>query len=158
MKQNNFQRKYAKFGFTKQGVVLFTSSSDINNFTDLPDKFENEYFYTYILNLYKKIYLKKLEVEFKKTSNLKKTRKKFIEFTRNIWILDVTEDEVGSKINYILGKTFELDRLYIEIKTKYDVLYKESNIEKNSKVMFAVVVILVISLIFNVLNYIELIK
>ena len=150
--------KYAKFGFTKQGVVLFTSSSDINNFTDLPDKFENEYFYTYILNLYKKIYLKKLEVEFKKTSNLKKTRKKFIEFTRNIWILDVTEDDVGSKINYILGKTFELDRLYSEIKTKYDVLYKESNIEKNSKVMFAVVVILVISLIFNVLNYIELIK
>ena len=150
--------KYAKFGFTKQGVVLFTSSSDINNFTDLPDKFENEYFYTYILNLYKKIYLKKLEVEFKKTSNLKKTRKNFIEFTRNIWILDVTEDDVGSKINYILGKTFELDRLYSEIKTKYDVLYKESNIEKNSKVMFVVVAILVISLIFNVLNYIELIK
>ena len=48
--------KYARFGFSKQGVVLFTSSSDINNFTDLPDKFENEYFYTYILNLYKKIY------------------------------------------------------------------------------------------------------
>ena len=89
---------------------------------------------------------------------MKKTIKKFIEFTRNIWILDVTEDDVGSKINYILGKTFELDRLYSEIKTKYDVLYKESNIEKNSKVMFAVVVILVISLIFNVLNYIELIK
>ena len=150
--------KYARFGFSKQGVVLFTSSSDINNFTDLPDKFENEYFYTYILNLYKKIYLKKLEVEFKKASNLKKARKKFIEFTRNIWILDVTENEVGSKINYILGKNFELDRLYSEIKIKYDVLYKESNIEKNSRIMLAVAVILVISLIFNVLNYIEIIK
>mgnify|MGYP000233628978 CR=1 FL=1 len=40
------------------------------------------------------------------------------------------KDDVGSKINYILGKTFELDRLYSEIKTKYDVLYKES---KNKK-------------------------
>ena len=150
--------KYARFGFSKQGVVLFTSSSDINNFTDLPDKFENEYFYTYILNLYKKIYLKKLEVEFKKASNLKKARKKFIEFTRNIWILEVTENEVGSKINYILGKNFGLDRLYSEIKIKYDVLYKESNIEKNSRIMLAVAVILVISLIFNVLNYIEIIK
>lgn len=150
--------KYAKFGFTKQGVVLFTSSSDINNFTELPDKFENEYFYTYILNLYKKIYLKKLEVEFKKASNLKSARKKFIEFTRNIWILDVTEDEVGSKINYILGKTFELDRLYSEIKTKYDVLYKELNIENNSKIMLVVAGILVVSLVFNVLNYIQLIK
>ena len=57
-----------------------------------------------------------------------------------------------------MQETFELEKLYGEVKNKYDVLYKESNIEKNSKVMFAVVVILVISLIFNVLNYIELIK
>ena len=149
-----------KYNFNKYANFLpADNSTDLDqNEAKQFSEWKNEYFYTYILNLYKKIYLKKLEVEFKKTSNLKKTRKKFIEFTRNIWILDVTEDDVGSKINYILGKTFELDRLYIEIKTKYDVLYKESNIEKNSKVMFAVVVILVISLIFNVLNYIELIK
>ena len=62
--------KYAKLGITKQGMALFTSSMDINNFTDLPDKFENEYLYTYILNLYKRIYLKKLEREFKNASNL----------------------------------------------------------------------------------------
>lgn len=150
--------KYAKFGFTKQGVVLFTSSSDINNFTELPDKFENEYFYTYILNLYKKIYLKKLETEFKKLSNVKKARKKFIDFTKNVWILDITTDEVGSKINLIIGKTFELDRLFTEIKTKYDVLYKESNIENNSKIMLVVAIILGVSLVFNVLNYINIIK
>lgn len=150
--------KYAKFGFTKQGVVLFTSSSDINNFTELPDKFENEYFYTYILNLYKKIYLKKLETEFKKLSNVKKARKKFIDFTKNVWILDITTDEVGSKINLIIGKTFELDRLFTEIKTKYDVLYKESNIENNSKIMLVVAIILGVSLVFNVLNYINFIK
>lgn len=150
--------KYAKFGFTKQGVVLFTSSSDINNFTELPDKFENEYFYTYILNLYKKIYLKKLETEFKKLSNVKKARKKFIDFTKNVWILDITTDEVGSKINLIIGKTFELDRLFTEIKTKYDVLYKESNIENNSKIILVVAIILGVSLVFNVLNYINFIK
>lgn len=150
--------KYAKMGFTKQGVVLFASSSDINNFTDLPDRFENEYFYTYILNLYKKIYLKKLEIEFKNSSNLKMARKKFIEFTKNVWIQDITDDEIGSNINYRLSKVFELDRLYYEIKTKYDILYKEMNIEKNSKVMIVVAIILVISLIFNVLNYIEIIK
>lgn len=150
--------KYAKLGITKQGVVLFASSSDINNFTELPDKFENEYFYTYILNLYKKIYLKKLEIEFKNSSNLKKARKKFVEFTKNLWIQEITEDEIGSKINYRLGEVFELDRLYYEIKTKYDVLYKELNIEKNSKAIIIVAVILVVSLIFNILNYIEMIK
>lgn len=150
--------KYAKMGFSKQGVVLFASSSDINNFTDLPNRFENEYFYTYILNLYKKIYLKKLELEFRDSSNLKITRKKFIEFTKCLWVQDITDDEIGSNINYKLVKVFELDRLYYEIKTKYDILYKELNIEKNSKAIVVVAIILVLSLIFNILNYIELIK
>ena len=148
--------KYAKMGFSKQGVVLFASSSDINNFTDLPNKFENEYFYTYILNLYKKIYLKKLELEFRDSSNLKIARKKFIEFTKSLWVQDITDDEIGSNINYRLIKVFELDRLYYEIKTKYDILYKELNIEKNSKAIIVVAIILVLSLIFNILNYIEL--
>lgn len=150
--------KYAKMGFSKQGVVLFASSSDLNNFTELPNKFENEYFYTYILNLYKKIYLKKLEVEFRDSSNLKITRKKFIEFTKDLWIQDITDDEIGSNINYRLIKVFKLDRLYYEIKTKYDILYKELNIEKNSKAIIVVAVILVVSLIFNILNYVELIR
>ena len=150
--------KYAKMGFSKQGVVLFTSSSDINNFTDLPNKFENEYFYTYILNLYKKIYLKKLEVEFRDSSNLKIARKKFVEFTKNLWVQDITDDEIGSNINYRLVKVFKLDGLYYEIKTKYDILYKELNIEKNSKAIVVVAIVLVLSLIFNILNYIELIK
>lgn len=148
--------KYAKMAFSKQGVVLFASSNDINNFTDLPNKFENEYFYTYILNLYKQIYLKKLEVEFRDSSNLKIARKKFIEFTNNLWVQDITDDEIGSNINYRLVKIFELDRLYYEIKTKYDVLYKELNIEKNSKAIVVVAIILVLSLVFNILNYIEL--
>lgn len=150
--------KYAKMGFSKQGVVLFTSSSDINNFTDLPNKFENEYFYTYILNLYKKIYLKKLEVEFRDSSKLKIVRRKFIEFTKNLWVQDITDDEIGSKINYRLVKIFELDRLYNEVKTKYDILYKELNIEKNSKAIVVVAIVLVLSLIFNILNYIEIIR
>lgn len=148
--------KYAKMGFSKQGMVLFTSSSDINNFTDLPNKFENEYFYTYILNLYKKIYLKKLEIEFRDSSNLKAARKKFLEFTKNLWDQDITDDEIGSNINYRLVKVLEIDRLYYEIKTKYDILYKELNIEKNFKAIIVVTVILILSLVFNVLNYIEL--
>lgn len=150
--------RYAKIGINKQGMTLFTSSADINNYTVLPENFEKQYLYTYILNLYKKIYLKKLELEFKKAQEIKKTRKKFIEFTKNIWIQEVTDDEVGTNINFKLNKVFELDRLYYEIKTKYDILYKELNIEKNTKIIVFVAIILVASLIFNVLNYIQLIK
>ena len=150
--------KFAKLGVTKQGITMFCSSSDINNFTILADKFETDYFYTYIINLYKKIYLKKLEKEFRHSQNLKQARKKFIDFTKNLWIQEVTEDEIGTNINYRISKIYDLDRIYYEIKTKYDILYKESNVEKNSKIVFVIAILLVITLIFNILNYIQLLK
>lgn len=150
--------KYANIGITKQGVALFASSADINNFTTLPEEFETIYFYTYILNLYKKIYLKKLEKEFSSNQNLKEARKRFIDFTKNLWIQEVTENEVGSNINFKLNKVFELDRLYYEIKTKYDILYKNLNIEKYTKSTIVIAGVLVALLIFNILNYINMIK
>lgn len=150
--------QFAKLGITKQGLALFTSNANINNFTELPNRFESEYFFTYILNLYKKIYLKKLEAEFRNSANLKKARKKFIDFTKNLWIQEITDNEIGSSINYKISKVFEIDRLYNEIKVKYDILYKELNIEKNSKSIIVVAIILVVSLIFNILSYVEIIK
>lgn len=140
--------KYAKFGITKQGITLFTSDNDINNYTILPDIFENEYLYTYILNLYKKITLKKLENEFANQQNIKKVKRKFIEFIKNIWIQDFTDDEIGSILNLKIGKILELDRLYYEVKNKYDIYYKEHNMQKNMRLTTLLIVIVIILLIF----------
>lgn len=148
------KRKFAKLGVAKQGVTLFTSSADMSNYTILPEEFEWEYFYTYIFNLYKKIYLKKLSVDFKTQKNLKRTRKEFIEFTKTIWIEEITEDETGTMLNHKLNEVYELDYLYNEVKNKYDVLYKELNIEKNAKSTVIIAVILIGSLVFNILNFI----
>ena len=82
--------KYAKIGLTKQGVTLFSSATEMNNYSIFPEEFETQYFYTYILNLYKKIYLNKLNVEFSNSKNINSTRKKFIEFTKTIWIQEIT--------------------------------------------------------------------
>ena len=150
--------KYAKLGISKLGVALFSSSSDMNNYTILPDEYENQYFYTYILNLYKKIYLKKLQLEFKKTNKLKKTRKKFVEFTKKIWIQEITEDETGTILNHKLQDVFELEKLYNEVKNKYDILYKEKNIEKNTNSIILIVIILGITLALNILNFFVLIN
>ena len=103
----------------------------MNNYTILPDEYENQYFYTYILNLYKKIYLKKLQLKFKNPKLVKKARKEFIDFTKKIWIQEITEDEIGTVLNHRMQETFELEKLYGEVKNKYDVLYKDLNIEKN---------------------------
>lgn len=148
--------KYAKLGLTKLGMMLFSSSNDMNNYTILPEEYENQYLYTYIFNLYKKIYLKKIELEFKDITKIKKARKKFVEFTKNLWIQEITEDETGTLLNDKLQEVFELDRLYNEVKNKYDILYKELNIEKERKSTIIIAIILIISLLLNILNFIAL--
>jgi len=57
-----------------------------------------------------------------------------------------------------MQEVFELENLYMETKNKYDVLYKDLNIEKNKKSTVIIAIILITSLIFNVLNFIYLIK
>lgn len=150
--------KYAKVGLTKSGITLFSSSADMNNYTILPDEYENQYLYTYILNLYKKIYLKRLAYDFKNPKEVKKTRKKFIDFTKNLWIQEITEDETGSMLNHKIQETLGLEKLYEEVKNKYDILYKDLNIEKNRKVTIIIGIILVASLIFNILNFVILME
>ena len=148
--------KYAKLALSKLGFTLFSSSCDMNNYTILPVEYENQYFYTYILNLYKKIYLKKIELEFKDSSKIKSARKKFVDFTKKMWIQEITEDETGTLLNDKLQEVFELDILYNQVKNKYDIFYKELNFEKEKKSTFVIIAILIVSLILNIVNFIAL--
>mgnify|MGYP001852192669 FL=1 len=150
------QWKYARFGFSKQGVTLFTSDANMNNYTILPDLFEKEYLYTYICNLYKKNYLKKIDVELRIEDKVKKARKKFISFNKEIWSQEITEDDVGACLNYEMSKSLELDKLYDEIKDKYDVLYKAYNVEKNNKLAITILIVMILLLIFSILNWVSL--
>ena len=102
--------KFAKLAINKLGVMLFSSSADMNNYTILPDEFENQYLYTYIINLYKKIYLKKIELKLKDQRKVKKARKRFIDFTKNLWIRELTDDETGTMLNHKIAETLELEK------------------------------------------------
>ncbi len=152
--ENSFEKwKYAKISVDKEGVSLFASDADMNNYTILPHDFEGVYLYTYILNLYKKIYLKKLEAEFRKGQHIKKTRRKFIEFSKKLWVQEVTDDEVGTWINQKLMKVLEIDRLYIELKNQYDVLYKNMHIELNFKVMVGLIILLIFTILIQIISF-----
>lgn len=148
--------KYAKIGITKPGVALLCSSQDINNYTVFMHEYETKYLYTYIFTLYKKLYLKKIGLDFKVGSNIDKARKEFSDFTKKLWIQEITQDQTGTDFYNNLKEVLELDQLYYKTKNKYDVLYKELNIEKDRKVNKFIAVVLVASLIFNVLNFITL--
>jgi len=148
--------KYAKIALTKSAVSLFSSTYDINNYTVLPYEYENQYFYTYVFNLYKKVYLEKMAYEYKETKNIRKIRDKLTEFTKQVWIQEVTQDSTGSKLNDELKESLQLDALYKQVKNKYDILYKNLNIKKSVRVNFIVLVVLMMSLILNVYNFVML--
>lgn len=142
--------KYAKLGLTKQGITLFSSSADINNYTILPKEFEEQYLYTYILAIYTKIYLKKINLEFKQGTKVNQTRKEFIKFTQTLWINEVTLEDTGSLYFQYLKEVLGLNEMYYDTKNKYDILYKELNIEKSIKVNIAIAVLLVLTLGVNI--------
>lgn len=146
--------KYAKIGLTRSSVSLFASNYDMNNYTILPYEYENQYFYTYILNLYKKLYLEKMANKYKETKDIKKIRKEFTKFTKELWIRETTEDIIGIELNNRIEDVLGLEKLYREIKNKYDILYKDLNIRKSVKANFIVLVILMLSLMLNIYNFI----
>ncbi len=146
--------KYSKIGITKLGISLLSSDCDINNYTVLPGEFENQYLYTYILSLYLKLYIKKLNYEFKEGKNLEKIRKEFVKFTKNIWIQEVTSEDIGSLYYNYTKEALEIEKIYNEVKNKYNILYSELKIEKSEKTTKIMIGILIASLIFNIINFV----
>ena len=78
-----------------QATTLFTSGVDTFNYTKLPFLYEKVYIYMYILQLYKKIYIQKLIEKYKSATKASKLRKEFLNFTHNIWLQDITTDDIG---------------------------------------------------------------
>lgn len=152
------QFKYSRFGFTKQSASLMTSSMEISNYTKLLFDYENEYLYTLIISLYQRIYLKKLENQFKDKKDTNNIRNKFTKFTKEIWLKEITNSAVGTIFYNKWKQVFELQEIYDELKNKYDVIYKELNIDSSKNINKIIVITLAISLLLNIVNFIALLK
>lgn len=144
--------KYYRISMTKLASNLLCSGINTYNFTKLPFEYENEYFYTYIIALYQKIFLRKLNSEFKEYGKITHLRKDFIKFTKLIWEKEVTLSDTGTNYYESLKDVLELEALYEEIKNKYEVIYKDLNIEKNNIYFSILIILLIFSLTLNLIN------
>lgn len=141
--------RYARTGITKSNCNLLCSTVDMYNYTKLPYEYETVIYFTYILRLYQKIFLRQVNTEFKSYNKILKIRKRFIEFTKTMWAKDITTDDTGSLYYKILGSTFELDEQFEQIRKKYEIIYKDLDIEKNNRNYSIMVMLLIVSLILN---------
>ena len=104
-----------------------------------------------------KVYLKKLNLEFKEGKDSKEieiTRKKFINFTKKLWIQEITSDDIGSLYYTYIKEVLEIEKLYNDVKNKYNILYSELKIEKNEKMTGFIIIVLIATLVFNIVNFI----
>ena len=144
--------KYYRISLTKLSSNLLCSGMDTYNFTKLPFEYETEYFYTYIIALYQKIFLRRLSLNFKIYDKIPIIRKEFTDFTKLLWEKEVTLSDTGTKYYKTLKEVLELDELYEEIKNKYEVIYKDLNIERNNVYFTVLIMLLIFSLVLNLMN------
>ncbi len=149
---------YIKVGVSNGGVNLLTSSINTVNYTVLPFEFENEYFYTYIFALYEKFYLKLLLSEFKYKKKAIETKEKFINFTNDIWIHEITNNDNGILIYKEMKEVLNLEDIYEKTKRQYDLAYKDFRVRDNEKLNKIILVLLLISLLINIVNFIAIFK
>ena len=64
----------------------------------------------------------------------------------------MTNENLGSLIGEEWKKVLKLNSLYAQAKNKYDLFYKNSNIEKTMKTNKMIIVILIIILIIYLIN------
>ena len=141
--------KYARTGITKSNCNILSSTVDMYNYTKLPYEYETVLYFTYILRLHQKLFLLHINTEFRRYDKILKIRKKFIEFTKTLWAKEITTDDTGSLYYKILGTTFELDEQFEQIRKKYEIIYKDLDIEKNNRNYTLMVMLLIVSLILN---------
>lgn len=132
--------KYIKYGFSNIGTALLTSDINVDNYTKLPFRFESEHLYLYILCLYKKFYLAKVNYELDR----KDCKNEFLSFTKNFWIEEATNDETGSNLERNWNEKLKIEKLFNKIKNKYDMLYKSGNIEKTKIKQNIIILILIV--------------
>lgn len=144
------------YGCSNIGTILLTSDVNSENYTKVPHKFERQYLYQYIFNLYKKIYLKKINYDLRKVDKLKTAKQEFIYFTQDIWIEEITNDNIGTLLDKEWKKILKLQELYIQVKNKYDLLYKNSNIEETAQTNKVIVIILILLLLMNIISIFKL--
>ena len=141
------------FGFSPKSVVLLTYDDNIKNYTKLLEEFETEMLYQYIFNLYKKIYLKKINYEFKNVNKFEIVKDRFLKFIKKDWIYEVSTSELGRVLEQYYIDSLDSRSLFLSIKQEYDLYFKEYTIRKKDeentvKILVVSTIIVTIILIY----------
>lgn len=111
-------------------------------------KYERAHLYAYIIQLYKAVFLNKVNKEIGVEDTFDRTRKEFVEFTQNIFNVQITDKD---KICDSWARDLEIDRLYIMDENQFDLMYKNKKLNENSAKLTIIVGLFVVLIIVGIL-------
>lgn len=150
--ENVYKEKYAYYGFSNNATVLLTTDINMQNYTTMLYEYENSQLYHYIYYLHQKIYLNKLNYDMKQARNFENIKLKFIDYAKKDFIYEITNNTKGIILDQYYRKEQAVDELFARIKVKYDLLYKEYEINKTNKHHEWIAVIIGIIIIINLIK------
>lgn len=143
---------YLKLRVSNRCVAAICSSADADNYTRFSETYENQYLYTYILTLHQKYFLKKINSQLK--NKPQKAIQNFIKFYDKLFISEITTESLGQKFYKRCKEKNSIDDIFYDIKNKYDVFYKNINVDYNVKSNFVLSVLFAIGIIIGLINLI----
>lgn len=131
---------------------------DISKININPDKVykadvqEIEYLYIYIITLYKYVMLNKLDKAMENKESFDKNRNEFVKFVQGIYSKKITENLSGNKMENDWEQKLGLDKLYISVENKFDILYRNIKLDNHNTMFRIIIILLVVLIIIGTIN------
>ena len=110
--------------------------------------------YAYIFELYKMIYIEKIHQELQKPERFDAIRRKFMNFTQDVFNSRITDDENEAKKIAKWEEDLQLDKRYIKLEDQFDLLYKNSKLDESKNLLNFAIMLSVVVVIIGIINLI----
>ena len=108
--------------------------------------------FLYILQLYKMIFMSKVQKDIQQESKFHKTRRDFVLFIEKIYSIKATDKKEMLKLCKKWEEELEIEKLCINIDNEFDILYKNNKLNENINYVKMGILLLVIAIIIGIAN------
>lgn len=113
---------------------------------------KNERMYSYILELYKFIYLNKVQKELQIEAKFDRTRNEFVNFSQKIYNLKSTDNNNENKIIKKWDFVLDLEGIYLKVDNEFDLLYKNNKLNYNNNLTKFALTLFIVAIFLLVID------
>lgn len=106
----------------------------------------------FIIQIYKQIFLSKIQKEMQKEENFDKSRSSFVEFTEKIYNVEETDKKEEIEILEKWKTELKIEKTYIKVENQYDLLYKNNKLNYNTDLVKFSIALFIVAIILGIIN------